>query len=104
MSESGKKRGRPRKQPVAYNADAVKEFIAGEYQYYVDKKELQENHKDFRDAYADRVDGKLIQQIIKAVKLRYDMEKLQASQETVDDIASIVEETFGGILNRGDDE
>lgn len=102
MSENIVKRGpgRPPKESIAYDSEAVKEFVEGEYQFHVEKKQAQESHKDFRDAFKERIDAQLIAQIIRAVKLKAQMEKRNASQETVESIMDIVEDIFGATLSR----
>jgi len=100
MSEEQKKRGRPRKDSIAYDEVAVKEFVEGEFAYHVEKKQAQETHKEFRETFKERIDPQLVGQIIQAVKLRYKMEKRNASQDTVESIMEIVEEVYGTTLSR----
>lgn len=91
--------GRPRKE-IAYDAEAIKDFIAGEYQYLLDKKTLQTEHKEMRDAFKERIDAKLVTQIIRAVKLGYQMEHQDASPDTIEEIRQLVDEQFGALFSQ----
>ena len=83
-------RGRPRKEPIAYDPDAVKEFVSRYFEIEREVKVLQGDKKELKEEFKDKINQKLISKIIRLVKVKVALEEENASPETVSEVEDVV--------------
>ena len=87
--------GRPKNEAVAYDAEAVKEYVLKWFTIEQEIKSLREEKSGLKDEYKGKVDLKLVSNVVRLVKAQL---KLEASDSTVDDLSELVKEKIGMIL------
>ena len=96
MNTTMKRRpGRPRKPPIAYDAEAVEQFVKRLFMLEQEITSLRESKKELKEEYKSKVNPKLVGQIIRLVKLQVDLSGQMASPETIQEIADMVKDKIG---------
>jgi len=101
MEIAKRRRGRPRNPPIAYDPEAVDEFIKRLFTIENEINTLREDKKELKDEFKSKVNAKLIGQIVRLVKLQIDLNSAMASPETIDEIAEKVRDKVGMVLPNG---
>lgn len=96
MSEQSlKTRGRPRKDPPSYDPEAIKEYIEKYFNLEQEVKVLQEDKKQLKEEYSDKVNMKQVSAIIRLIKAEM---QIECSEETKQEIGDIIKEKIGMVL------
>lgn len=90
--------GRPRKEPVAYDPDATKEFISRLFEIQREIKVLKEDINELKDEYKKKIDQKLVSGIIRLVKVKVSLENQGASDQTVSEVEEMVKEKINLVV------
>jgi uncharacterized protein (UPF0335 family) len=83
-------RGRPRKEPPAFDPDVTKEFIDRLFTIEREVKVLQEDKKQLKEEFKDKINQKLIAKIVRLVKLKVSLEEEGASPDTLSEVEELV--------------
>lgn len=97
-STFGRGRGRPKKDPIAYDEKAVKEFILRYFEIEREKKVLQQDSKDLKEEFKKKIDATLIANVIKSVKAQIKLELMEVSSDTISEIEEFVKEKIAMVL------
>ena len=91
-------RGRPKKQEVAYDSEAVKEYIRKLFGVERELQTLREDKKQLNEEYKGKIDGKLIGKLVRMVKLQLEVENLKASPETIEEVSDIIKDKINVVM------
>jgi predicted transcriptional regulator len=83
-------RGRPRKEPVAYDPEQVKDFIKRFFEIQREINVLKEDIKQLKEEFKDKIDHKLIGKVIRLVKAKLALSVEEASPNTVEEVEELV--------------
>ncbi len=88
-------RGRPKNEPVAYDEATVKEFVTKWFTIEQEIKGLREAKGDLKNEYKEKVDMKLVANVVRLVRARL---KMNCSEETVTSLADLIRDKIGMVM------
>ena len=91
-------RGRPRKEPIAYDPDVVAEFIKRFFEIQREINVLKEDVKQLKEEFKDKINQKLIAKVIRLVKAKLAVSAEEVSPDTVDELESIISDKVGMVM------
>lgn len=91
-------RGRPKKQPISYDAEAVKEFTKRFFEIEREKKVLQEDKIELKEEFKNKIDHKLLGKVIRLVKAKVALEEEDTSDNTLEEIEKIVRDKVNMVI------
>jgi len=94
MFKKAGKVGRP-KRDIPYDEEVVKQYVERFFSIQREIKVLQEDKKQLSEEFCDRVDMKLVANVIRLVKAQL---KLTASPETVNDLQEIIKDKINMVV------
>lgn len=80
-------RGRPRKEPPPFDPEVAKEYIERFFTVVREVKVLQDDKKQLKEEFKDKLDLKLVGAVIRLVKASL---KVNASDETKQDLEDLI--------------
>lgn len=84
----------------AFDPALAKEFCERYFTFASELKLLQTNVKELKDEFKSRkLDVKLISRIMRLVKVKLDVDKSNASPETVEQIEDLVKDQIGKVMD-----
>jgi len=83
---------------LTYNKEKTEEFAKRLFAIRREKKILQEDEKELKAEFKEHVPVKLVNKIIRVVKLKIDMQYEAASEETIEEIEDIIADSIGAII------
>lgn len=98
MTHQKRGRGRPRKEPVAYDPEAVKEFVERYFSVEREIKVLQEDKKQLKEEFKDKINHKLLAKVIRLVKAKVALEQENSSPDTVEEIEDLVKDKVNMVV------
>lgn len=87
--------GRPKKEAVAYDAEAVKEYVQKWFTLEQEIKGLREEKGNLKEEYKGKVDLKLVSDVVRLVKIQL---KMTTSEETFDELSEIIRDKINMVL------
>ncbi|MDP3986759.1 MAG: hypothetical protein Q8P81_00865 [Nanoarchaeota archaeon] len=84
---NAKQRGRPRKEPVAFDPEQVKSYIQRLFLVEQEIKTLREGKSDLKEEFKDKVDMKLVSNVIRLVKAQL---RITVSEETKGQLEQLI--------------
>lgn len=90
MSEGKRGPGRPRNPEVPYDAEVIKEFVKRFFAIQHEIGVLREDTKELKEEFKDKINQKLLNKIIRLVKIKVALEDENASPETIEEIEALV--------------
>jgi len=100
MQEQQQKRGRgrPRKEPVPYDPEAVKEFVQRFFEIQREINVLKQDVIELKDEYKNLINHKLISKVMRLVKIKLALSTEDASPDTIEDIEEMVSEKVNMVV------
>lgn len=98
MSEFKKGPGRPRKEPVAYDSESTKDFISRLFEIQREIKVLQEDVKELKEEFKNKIDQKLVSGIVRLVKAKVAVENQQVSPDTIQEVEDLVRDKINIVV------
>lgn len=93
------KRGRPKKEPIPYDADEVRAFIERFFNIEHEIVVLREDKKELKAEFKDKIDQKLVDRVIQLVKKKVKLEiDTNASEQTIDEIEDVVRNHINKVM------
>ena len=89
-----KLRGRPKKE-IAFDADVVTSFIERLFNIEKEIKTLKQDKEELKEEFKDKVDMKLVANVIRLVKLQL---KMPVSEETVSQLEEVIKDKINMVL------
>lgn len=86
------------KKEIAYDPEATTEYIKRLFEIERELKILREDKKELNQEFKKRIDQKLIQKIIRSVRISLDLQDLKASKETIEEIELLVKDKIAAII------
>jgi hypothetical protein len=86
--------GRPKKE-IAFDPEVVKEYITRLFTIIQEIRGLQESKKDLNDEFKDKVNMKLVNNVIRLLKAQL---KMTASPETVEELSDIIKDKINMVI------
>ena len=91
-------RGRPRKEPVAYDAEVVKDFVQRFFEVQREMNVLKGDIAELKDEFKNKINQKLISKVIRLVKIKLALDAEDASPDTIEDIEDLVAEKVNMVV------
>jgi phage protein D len=83
---------------TGFDPAVAKEFLERYFTTAQEAKALQRDLKDLREEYKNKLNMKLITRIVKLVKAKLDVDKSQASIDTIQVLEDLVRDQIGKIV------
>jgi len=96
--EQSRGRGRPRKEPVAYDPEATKEFVKRLFEILREMHVLREDVKQLKEEFKDKINQKLISKVIRLVKAKVALSVEETSEQTVTEIEELVSDKINMVI------
>ena len=91
------RRGRPKKD-IPYDPEANKEFIKRFFTLQNEILGLKEDQKHLKEEFKDKINQKLMNQVIKLVKIELQLKQLDASDQTIEELKEIVVDKINMVM------
>jgi SpoVK/Ycf46/Vps4 family AAA+-type ATPase len=90
--------GRPKKKEIAYDPEAIKDFVKRYFELEKEVLVLREDKKELKENFKDKINHKLLGKVIRLVKDKIALEQEEVSESTVEDIEDIVRDKVNMVV------